>query len=413
MEPHQPPELRSVRVRAPSDAPLAAFLEATGAWEGTPFAQTRRAALNRLSLALLRDPLLRQDPAAVAVAFWLRASHVERMAAAHAAIGELEPNVIRVPAGRVFHVAPANVDTLFVYSWALSFLCGNANVVRVPSHETDVVAAMLDCVSREAEHDPDLANANLFVSYEHDDAVTTTLSRWCSHRVIWGGNETTAALRALPLNPHASERLFGSKFSTCAVRAEGYLAADNRALEQLASAFFNDVFWFDQMACSSPQVVFWVGGAAEAEAAVRAFSSRLQLEVERRAYRPGTAEASHRRLFAFDLVLRNDARVDLSYPGFVNVSLAGPSDVEKVACGGGLLRHLRVDALDDLLPLMGEADQTVTHFGFPAEELRAFARRAGARGVDRLVPIGEALAFSPVWDGYDLLDDFLRKVTVR
>lgn len=58
-------------------------------------------------------------------------------------------------------------------------------------------------------------------------------------------------------------------------------------------------------------------------------------------------------------------------------------------------------------------DQTITHFGFSPAELRALAQRAGARGVDRLVPVGEALAFDATWDGYDLIGDFLRRVTVR
>ena len=38
---------------------------------------------------------------------------------------------------------------------------------------------------------------------------------------------------------------------------------------------------------------------------------------------------------------------------------------------------------------------------------------AGARGLDRVVPIGEALAFDTVWDGFDLVDDMLRRVRVR
>src|SRR5229473_1854189 len=39
--------------------------------------------------------------------------------------------VRRFPRGLVFHVPPANVDTIFVYSWALSALAGNRNVVRI------------------------------------------------------------------------------------------------------------------------------------------------------------------------------------------------------------------------------------------------------------------------------------------
>jgi hypothetical protein len=69
--------------------------------------------------------------------------------------------------------------------------------------------------------------------------------------------------------------------------------------------------------------------------------------------------------------------------------------------------------LDDIVPFVTEVDQTVTHFGLSADELTDLAVRIGRRGVDRLVPIGQALAFDAVWDGHDLIEDLVRKVTVR
>jgi hypothetical protein len=57
-------------------------------------------------------------------------------------------------------------------------------------------------------------------------------------------------------------------------------------------------------------------------------------------------------------------------------------------------------------------DQTVTHFGFTAPELTDFARAVAGAGIDRLVPIGEALTFAAVWDGYDLLREFTRVTTL-
>src|SRR5207237_8667765 len=82
-------------------------------------------------------------------------------------------------------------------------------------------------------------------------------------------------------------------------------------------------------------------------------------------------------------------------------------------CGGGFLRHYRLDRLEELAEYAGEGDQTVTHFGFEVPELRRVAVRLGERGVDRVVPVGEALAFDPVWDGFDLIDDFTRRVRVK
>jgi len=33
-------------------------------------------------------------------------------------------------------------------------------------------------------------------------------------------------------------------------------------------------------------------------------------------------------------------------------------------------------------------------------------------GVDRVVPIGQALSFSNIWDGHDLLREFCREIEI-
>ena len=118
---------------APADdaVDLGAFLDRTGAPAREPFSAARMDTLARLSAALLADRVLRQDPASVAVAYWLRRAQLTRLAEEQARRAAAEPDVVRVPVGRVLHLAPSNVDTLFIYSWALAYLCGNASVVRL------------------------------------------------------------------------------------------------------------------------------------------------------------------------------------------------------------------------------------------------------------------------------------------
>jgi hypothetical protein len=401
-----------VRVLAPAGGPISAFL-AAAAPGVEPFVESRRAAVAALSKAFLEDPTLRRDPASVAVAYWMRPAAIGRLHELHARRAAAEPGIVRVPVGRVFHVAPSNVDTLFVYSWVLSYLCGNANLVRVSQEANAVVEAMLGAFAKVAAADADLRDANRFVTYAHDAAVTSALSRWCSHRIVWGGDETVAALRPLPLGPHASERVFGSKFSYALLDAARWLAAGDAERTRLAGAFFNDLFWFDQMACSSPHVVFWVGGADAFGAAMASFEDALQAEVERRGYAPQAPDAVRRLNYAFGLAADADVRVNLDHSGFVGVRMNDRGALDREMCGGGLVKHARLDDPAELVTFAAEVDQTVTHWGFDTATLRALAMRLGARGVDRLVPVGEALAFDFVWDGFDLIEDLTRKVAVR
>jgi hypothetical protein len=404
-----------IRVLAPLDdaAGLVSFLDTTGTAQAKPFAPSRLDSLAELSAALLADPVLRQDPASVSAAYWLRRGHLVRLVEEHARRAEAEPDVVRVPVGRVLHLAPSNVDTLFIYSWALAYLCGSANVVRLSQESSGIVEALLRVLNSVASENADLRASNRFVTYGHDDEITSALSAWCAHRVIWGGDEAVAAIRPLPLPSHASERVFGSKYSFAAIEAARYREASEAERARVASGFFNDLFWFDQMACSSPHVVFWIGTPEAAEPAARQFEVALQAEVSRRRFAPTVPSAVHRRTYAFGLAVSSDVRVVLEHPGFVGVRLGDSATLEKDVCGGGLFRHVTLGRLSEVLAFVDEGDQTLTHWGFDPEDLRAFAAAAGIRGLDRVVPIGEALAFDVVWDGFYLIDDMLRRVRVR
>jgi hypothetical protein len=403
-----------VRLLAPASGvrPLAEVMTLSGAAH-EPFSATRRQTLADLSNQILYDARLRTDAASVALGYWLRRANVDRLAQDFDRRKESTPDAVLVPAGRVFHVAPGNVDTVFVYSWALSYLCGNDNIVRVSGQRSEVLSRLLVVLTRLMEQDAELAGGNRFLTYEHNPSISEALSLWATHRVLWGGNETVGLLRALPLSPHASERAFGSKFSYTIIRVAAYLDAGTSTVQKLAVGFFNDLFWFDQMACSSPHALMWVGSAEQIDAALDRFHEALAQEIERRGYRGGPASAMHRLNFVFDLACETDLQANLNHKEFMAVRLSDQAAWKREICGAGLFTHVRVSDLSQVAKYGEPGDQTVTHFGFSRDELHELAAQAGARGVDRFVPIGEALAFDTTWDGYDLIGDFLRRVIVR
>jgi hypothetical protein len=86
---------------------------------------------------------------------------------------------------------------------------------------------------------------------------------------------------------------------------------------------------------------------------------------------------------------------------------------DRASCGGGIFFEYVSSQLEaDLLSLVQPQDQTAACFGLPHDVARALARRLNGRGIDRWVPIGRALEFNRVWDGYDLLQEFTRRVVV-
>jgi len=157
---------------------------------GEPFSASRRQTLGQLSRMILQDAELRADAGSVALGYWLRRANIDRLAQAFERKMEAEPDVVFVPAGRVFTVAPGNVDTMFVYSWALSYLCGNQNIVRVSGEQNKVLSRLLAVLSRQMQEDSVLAGSNRFLTYEHNQNISEALSGWSTHREMWGGDET-------------------------------------------------------------------------------------------------------------------------------------------------------------------------------------------------------------------------------
>jgi hypothetical protein len=125
------------------------------------------------------------------------------------------------------------------------------------------------------------------------------------------------------------------------------------------------------------------------------------------------AMAVQQRVATYGLAAEGAAtRIQFHGNEIVDVDLTGPAATPREWLGVGTIPQVRLDRLEDLVPMIERRDQTITYFGFPAGDLEAFTRALAGRGVDRLVPIGSALTFAPVWDGYDLLREFTRLTTL-
>lgn len=401
------------RILVPTDAGALSGADLAGLRRESvePFADERLDLLQTLSTSLLAHPRLRRDPAGAALGFWLRRAHLTELAADfHAQSG----SATRVPAGLVLHITPANVDTMFMLSWALSYLAGNANIVRLTTAMSPLMQDLLACLDTIFAARPHPARGNFFVSYEHDDALTERLSLACDQRIVWGGDETVRRIRAIPLNPHAGERSFASKRSLSVIGAEAYRSATPVERRQLAERVAADIIPFGQKACSSPHAIYWLGDAASLDTACHDFTAELEAVLAARNGEPNLACAVRRMNASFAQAAAGRVSAVMLRPSTSNLIATAPALAEQPdPCGAGLLMHAACGSVDEVAALLRVDHQTVTHFGLSSAELSTLAQLAGRAGADRVVPIGRALEFTPTWDGFNLWQDLTRSVAAR
>jgi hypothetical protein len=365
-----------------------------------PFAPELVAFCHGVSRALFADPRAKRHGELVPLASFLRRASVAALADEFAA--QARAGVVQVPRGLAFHVPPSSVDTMFVYSLAVSLLVGNRNVVRLSQRRSETTEILIDALNAVAAEHLAVAASLAVVSYGHELEPSTLLSRAADVRIIWGGDGTIETIRALPLAPHATELLFGDRFSFTVLDA----SADWSALPPL---LFRDAYWFDQMGCSSPRLVVAVG--ADGWERLRALFDALQAEVVARGYELELGAVLAKRSYAYGALADRPVRAYRPHSNELTViELETLDGFDRTHPGAGLFYAAVVDDLEQLAAFVARKDQTMTVSGLEAERVAGFVRAVNGRGVDRIVPVGDALAFGRFWDGYDLLAELTRRV---
>ncbi len=397
------PEARQVSVVA-----LAEALHTTTAARQTPD-HTAQAFCTTLSRLLLQDARARQHPDLQALGFWLRPANVERMLANYLSAS---PGCLAQPLGTVFMIPPANVDALFGYTLAIALLCGNNVIIRLPSTETAAQATLCALTGDAMAQHPLLRQRLVLVRYGHDDAVTTALSLFCALRLVWGGDATVSKLAQIPLPPLARQIGFGDRFSASVIDAAAYGAASEETRTVLVKNFYNDVYWYDQLACAAPRLLFWLGHEQDCVE----FCTHLDAEARRRGYQPdagaSVAKLSLDYLALHDLPAEDYTVYSPALSTIICRDTASIASFKRVNYGYGTLIVCPVTSLAAIAAQASPHDQTLTHWGLSPEIVTTLAQACGGRGYDRFVPVGQALQFDPIWDGHNLFTAMTKLVRV-
>ncbi len=367
--------------------------------------------LAEVSRVLLADAGLRRLPDVAAFAFWCRRAHLEQIA------GQWVHGRLRVGLGLCFHISPSNVAVNFAYSLAFAFLAGNSSVVRLSSRASesaDRIVQALVAVLQDARFESLRGHIHL-IRYAHSDDVTQFWMEHALGRIVWGGDATVAHMRGFRLHPRSREIAFVDRYSACAVRATALLALEDEALDVFCTRFYNDIYLMDQQACSSPQLLLWVGDTDAIAAAQKRLWPRFSRHALQR-YAPEPVQQMDKLvgLYLEAIEHSNVDRVTADSPVLARVAVKQLSSQPWSQRGYfGTVHELAGESLDVIAPMLSARFQTLCQFGFSSDEIRDFIARTKPEGLDRVVPVGRALDMDVVWDGYDILAALTRIIEIE
>ena len=232
------------------------------------------------------------------------------------------------------------------------------------------------------------------MSYGHLDDVTAALCLSCDLRIIWGGDESVRTIRRHPIRPSARDITFPDRHSFAVICADTYaqLAATDR--RRVAERLYNDIFWFDQAGCSSPRWLLWVADESHLLGPLRHdLAGHLQAVIETKHYRVETGMAIEKLVSTYgEMMAGHLGEMRRVSNELTTVWADDPDDLPRRYLGAGVVAEARISSLRDIAAMVRRADQTIVHFGFSVDEMVELADLVNGRGVDRMVPLGQALA---------------------
>ena len=346
-----------------------------------------------------------------ALAFWCRKKNIEYL------IKKSLSNEIRIGLGLIFHITPSNIATNFIYSLFFGLLTGNSNVVKISSKKTiqsEIICKCLNLILKQKKF-VKLKKRIVIIRYENNDNYTKNISYKCNLRVIWGGDETIKKIRKFELNPSSTDITFADRSSICIINSNSIIKLDSFNLSILVEKFYNDTYLVDQNACSSPHIIFWKGKKNVNKIAQKKFWDKLYALVIRKYNLEESSAVEKYTLLCKKInFLRNNCNF-IKYENYIYILKLKKlvNNLDELRGKWGLFFEYETNNLNKISIFLNKKFQTMTYFGLDKNFCKKIVVDNLTDGIDRIVPIGQALDINLNWDGFDLNKSLTRVLEVK
>ena len=291
----------------------------------------------------------------------------------------------------------------------IPFTC-NVNIVRVPTKEFPQVKIIVDAINNAFAQSPKMKPYIMLVRYERDKDINDLFSSVADERIVWGGDNTIAELRKSPLPPRSGEVTFADRYSIAVIDSDAYLSIENK--DRTIEDFYNDTYYTDQNACTSPRTIVWLGNSIKQ--AKEDFWKRVHDYAKNKyTYQSiqGVNKLTSEYIFAAN---KENAKLEPREDNVLfRISVDKlEEDLIDYRDNCGYFFEYDCNNILDLKPICNDKRcQTVSHIG--NSEMLLPLLESGIKGIDRVVKMGQTMDFDLIWDGYDLISHLTRIIAVK
>jgi len=342
----------------------------------------------------------------MAFSFWCRKSNINKLKRKQRDRNQ------RLGRGLAFHIAPSNVPLNFGYSFIFGLLSGNSNIIKIPSKvfpQAEFLSKTIDHLMKRKKY-RSLYDNTAFVRYDKNNDITEYFSSICDARVIWGGDSTIKNVRQCQTSVRCIDLIFADRYSICLIDVNKLSELTNAELTKVIKLFYNDTFIMDQNACSSPHLIVWLG--KKKQKAKNQFWESLDAHVRKNYNLLSVSAVDKYNRFCQNAIDINIPFELVRHGNHIYRIVLGalPDNIHSYRGNCGYFFEYDATKLSEIIHIISNKYQTLTYFGLDKLSLKDFVIDNKLNGIDRIVPIGQALDLNLTWDGFNIIESLSRIV---
>ena len=358
---------------------------------------------NALSIEIFKDIDSKKYEDVLLYAFFIRKSNINNI--------EQSINENLVGRGLALHINTSNVPLNFAYSLFYGLIFGNTNILKISKNKFPQVDFLIKKIKKILSQKKFIfiKNRIFIIQYNNQNEVSNALSSKADVRLLWGSDQTIEKFNNYKTLPRVVDLKFPDRISLSLIDSKKYTILQNKI--KLFDDFYKDTMYFDQLGCSSPHSVIWIGKNSKkiSQEFWSKFSKRC---IEKYPFDLRKSYDKYNYLFKLSNLLKENSEYKYYENRFLvyNLNKYNHKMIRDLKGLNGIFFQSFVNNINDVENFISKKTQTLTYFGLEKTDLLNLIYNKSLLGIDRIVEFGSALNMNMNWDGYNLKSFLTRKI---